>query len=114
MMEFTDKVTSKKFYKFGWTSHSDALQRFKDPVYDSFDKKCVASLSHQSLEVVKALELAFLCMFPKNIWLEEFLGDDRKWDNFSGITEIVHLDDQEYHRAVRVFYNVKKRLDNGK
>lgn len=112
MMEFTDTVTNKTFYKFGWTNHHDALSRFSDPVYDAFKKKCVASLTHPDVAVVKALELAFLCMFPKNIWLEEFLGDERTWDNFSGITEIVHLTDEEYQRAVRVFYNVKKRLSN--
>lgn len=111
MMEFADRKTSKKFHKFGWTGHRDAVERFKDPSYNDFDIKCVASLFHPSKDVILALESAFLSMFPKNIWLEEYLGDDRRWGGFSGITEIVHLTDDEYRRAKSAFYDVKERLN---
>lgn len=112
MMEFTDKKTGKKFHKFGWTNHSDALNRFARPEYADFDIKCLASLKHESEAVVKAYEAAFLCLFPKNIILEEYLGDERTWNNFSGITEIVVLDENKYKQAINGFYKLKRKLEN--
>jgi hypothetical protein len=117
MMEFTDKVTQKRFYKFGVTKHMDAMKRFTDPVhgkvYEDFDIKCVASIIGSDESVI-FLESALLEMFPKNIWLEEYLGDQRTWDGFSGITEIVALNEEQYKKAVRVFYNVKERVKKWK
>ena len=113
MMEFVDRTTQKKFYKFDMTKHSDAMRRFDYPEYSDFDIKCVASIAG-SEESVIFLESALLEFFPKNIWLEEFLGDERTWDNFSGITEIVSLDEQQYKQAVRIFYNVKYRVNKWK
>lgn len=111
MMRFTDVKTCKQFYKFGWTSHRDALERFKDDVYKDFEIECIASLTRQSLGEIKVLEAALLTMFPKNIWLETYLGDDREWTGFSGITEIVAFkDEQEYHKAREFFYNLKNKL----
>lgn len=113
MMQFTDKVTEKVFYKFGVTSKADAMERFAYPEYDDFEIKCVASM-WGSAEAVVFLEAALLEFFPKNIWLEEYLGDNRKWDNFSGITEIVQLNEEQYKKAVRIFYNVKSRVNKWK
>lgn len=110
MMEFTDRKTGKQFYKFGVTRHHDALKRFARPEYNDFDIKCVASIVGND-EAVIFLESALLAFFPKNIWLEEYLGDERQWDNFSGITEIVSLTEDQYKLAVRIFYNVKTRVN---
>lgn len=109
MMEFTDKVTGKQFHKFGYTSHADALKRFDRPEYSEFNIRCIASING-SEEQVKLMEHFFLAAYPKNIWLEEYLGTNRTWDNFSGITEIVHLTDEQKNHATRTFYNLKQRL----
>jgi hypothetical protein len=108
-VQFTDKITKKVFYKFGHTSYNDALRRFQYPEYDSFDIKCIASLYGQ-LETVQLIELFFLAAYPKNIWLEEYLGDERTWDNFSGITEIVTLDETKYKEALKTFYRLKEMV----
>lgn len=102
--------TCKSFYKFGYTSNRDALDRFKDDVYKDFEIECVASLVRHNLSEIKILEAVFLTMFPKNIWLESYLGDDRKWDGFSGITEIVSLNEEQYVQARTFFYNLKSKL----
>lgn len=113
MMEFADRKTGKRFYKFGYTQHTDALKRFDRPEYKDFDIKCIASI-YGSAEAAVFLESALLEFFPKNIWLEDYLGDSRQWDNFSGITEIVSLSEEQYKQAVRIFYNVKKRVEKWK
>jgi len=107
--KFTDKATNKHFYKFGHTSHNDVLKRFDlkyDPRYGEFDIKCIASV-YGSLQWCQQIEELFKTLFPKNIWLEEFFDDQRKWDNFSGITEVVNLTDSEYVRIRQGFYKLK-------
>lgn len=111
MMEFTDKVTRKVFYKFGWTNKSDAEQRFADPSYDDFEKRAVASIWLPTEHEAKIVEAAFLSLFPKNIWLEQYLGDERTWDGFSGITEIVSLTEDQYKQAKDGFYKLKAKLN---
>ena len=109
--KFTDKATLKVFYKFGHTSHSDVLKRFDtffDPRYGAFDIKCVASIYNEDVKWCQQIEEMFKALFPKNIWLEEYLGDSRTWDNFSGITEIVSLTNEEYKRVVSAFYKLKE------
>ena len=110
MMEFTDKTTGKQFHKFGWTQHTDALKRFSDPSYGDFNIRCVASI-YGTNEDVQLMEKFFLAAYPKNIWLEEYLGDERKWDGFSGITEIVSLTPEQEKHATRTFYNLKAKLN---
>jgi hypothetical protein len=109
MVQFTDKTTQKVFYKFGWTGKGDVSERFAEG-YDDFEIKVLASLVHNDLRVIKALEFMFLRLFPKNIMLEEYLGGERTWDNFSGITEIVQLDEDRYKLALKYFYTVKKYM----
>lgn len=111
MAEFIDKVTSKKFYKFGWTNHNDALKRFEDSSYSDFDIKILASV-YGTQDEVKLIECVFLSLYPKNLWLETYLGDDRKWDGFSGITEIVNLSDDQYSQALGAIYRIKQRRTN--
>lgn len=107
--KFTDKKTQKVFYKFGHTKYKDALMRFDtkyEPRYGDFDIKCVASIVgelHWCIEIEEMLKV----LFPKNLWLEEYLGDGRQWDDFSGITEIVNLSELEYQRICKAFYKVK-------
>lgn len=110
MVEFTDKVTSKKFYKFGWTNHSDVLKRFQDPQYDPFEIRAIASVAGTP-EEVQAMESVLLSFFPKNIWLENYLGDERTWNGLSGITEIVNLTEQQYQHACKSMHRLKDRVN---
>lgn len=111
--QFTDKKTGKFFFKFGHTSKNDVLERFS-PLYDSrygeFDIKVICSIRGE-LKWCQQIEEIFKVLYPKNIWLEDFLGDEREWNNFSGITEIVHLTEQEYNRVRIAFYKVKEIQD---
>ena len=108
--KFTDKKTSKVFYKFGHTSKSNVLDRFStlfDPRYGEFDIKAVCSI-HGDIKWCRQIEEIFKALYPKNIWLEEYFGDEREWNNFSGVTEIVELNDAEYKKVTRAFYKVKE------
>ena len=108
--KFTDKKTKQEFYKFGHTRKSDVLERF-DPKYDSryseFDIKAVCSIRGDIKWCIQIEEL-FKALFPKNIWLEEYLGDSRTWNNLSGITEIVRLSQDDYKRILKGFYTIKE------
>ena len=110
MCKFVHKNTQKIFYKFGFSNKWDVLERF-DTKYDSrygdFDINCVASIVG-TMEWCQTAEEIFKSMFPKNIWLEEYLGEGN-WDNFSGITEIVDLTPEQYENARIAFYNLKKK-----
>lgn len=111
--KFTDKKTSKVFYKFGHTSKDDVLSRFDlffDQRYGEFDIRVICSI-RGDLKWCQQIEEIFKATYPKNIWLEEFFGDDREWNNFSGITEIVELDDTEYKKVTKAFYKVKEIQD---
>jgi len=108
--QFTDKQTGKFFYKFGHTSKNDVLERFStfyDARYGEFDIKAICSIRGE-LKWCQQIEEIFKSLYPKNIWLEEYLGDEREWHNFSGITEIVELADEDYKKVTRAFYKVKE------
>ena len=62
-------------------------------------------------ELIKVTKGMGKAIYPKNIWLEEYLGDERTWDDFSGITEIVELNDLEVKRVTKAFYAVKAIQD---
>jgi len=116
MCKFADKRTGKTFYKFGHTTKSDALERFNvkyDSRYGEFDITCVAS-QYGSLDWCKGVEHAFKAAFPKNIWLEEFFNDEREWNNFSGITEVVYLTEDRYNQAREMFYRMKHIVEKEK
>ena len=82
------------------------LFRSFDSRYSEFDIKCVASIVGD-LTWCQQIEEVFKALFPKNIWLEEFFADERTWNDFSGITEIVSLADDEYERIRNAFYKLK-------
>lgn len=108
--KFTDKKTKKVFYKFGHTQKNDVLKRFDtmfDERYGEFDITAVCSIRGE-LTWCQQIEEIFKALYPKNLWLEEFFDDERRWDNFSGITEIVQLTDDEYKKVTRAFYKVKE------
>lgn len=112
--KFTDKKTNKIFYKFGHTQKMDVIERFDhkyDNRYDQFNIKVVCSIKGDLKWCIQIEEL-FKKLFPKNIWLEEFFNDERKWDNLSGITEIVHLTPEDYRRILEAFYKLKELQEN--
>ena len=111
--KFTDKRTGRVFYKFGHTSKSDVLERFNvkyDQRYGDFDIKAICSIKGD-LRWCQDVEEIQKAKYPKNIWLETFFGDERTWDNFSGITEIVSLSDAQYKRVVKSLYSLKEQQD---
>lgn len=113
LCRFTDKLTGKFFFKFGHTSKNDVLDRFDvkyDPRYGEFDIKVICSI-YGDIKWCQQKEEIFKAIYPKNIWLEEYLGDERTWDDFSGITEIVELNDLEVKRVTKAFYAVKAIQD---
>lgn len=113
--KFTHKNTGKVFYKFGHTNNYDVLQRFDtkfDNRYGLFEITCVASIVGE-LDWVKGVEHAFKAIYPKNIWLEDYLNEGN-WDELSGITEIVNLNDEQYQQARKAFYNIKEQLKKEK
>lgn len=112
--KFTDKQTNKIFYKFGHTSKNDVLERFHisyDERYGEFDIKVICSI-YGELAWCKQIEEIFKALYPKNIWLEDYLGDVRQWNNLSGITEIVYLASDEYNKIRTAFYKVKAMENN--
>ena len=113
--KFIHKSTGKIFYKFGHTSLNDALRRFDikyDTRYGEFDISCVASI-YGDIEMCQGIEYVFKALYPKNIWLENYLGEGN-WNNFSGITEIVSLNQEEYDKVRKAFYNIKEQISEAK
>lgn len=113
LCKFTDKKTGKFFYKFGHTSKNDVMERFDtkyDARYGEFYIQVLCSIRGE-LSWCQEVEEIYKFNYPKNIWLEEYFGDDRKWDNFSGITEIVSLSDAQYKRVVKSLYSLKEQQD---
>ncbi len=121
LVEFTHKQTLKKFYKFGMTKYGDVMKRFSkeesirfdnDPnQYEDFNIRVLASAWNSYEEVFKQ-EKILLNMFPKNIWLEEYLGTPDKNYKFSGVTEIVRMDNATVKRARDYVYNLRKEWGN--
>ena len=121
LVEFTNKQTQKKFYKFGITKYGDVMKRFSieesvrfnnDPnQYEDFNIRVLASAWNDYDEVYEQ-EKILLNMFPKNIWLEEYLGTPEKNYKFSGVTEIVRMDSATVQRARDYIYNLRKDWGN--
>lgn len=121
LVEFTHKQTHKKFYKFGITRYGDVMKRFSKEEsirfdnnpnqYEDFNIRVLASAWNDYDEVYKQ-EKILLNMFPKNIWLEEYLGTPDKNYKFSGVTEIVRMDSATVKRARDYIYNLRKEWGN--
>ena len=113
--KFVHKKTGKVFYKWGHTSKWDVLARFDtkfDERYGLFEITCIASIVGE-LEWCKSIEESFKSKYPKNIWLEKYLGEG-DWNNLSGITEIVDLSPEQYDNARVAFYELKRKKNKMK
>ena len=107
---FEHKKTQKAFYKFGITSKTDVLERFNckyDQRYSEFNIKVMYS-AYGSREEVEKAESTFLAAFPKNFYLETYLGESRGYYNgLSGITETCVLTSEDVKRILEILHNIK-------
>ena len=93
-------------------SKEESIRHDNDPnQYEDFMIRVLAS-AWNSYEEVSVQEKILLDMFPKNIWLEEYLGTPEKNYKFSGVTEIVNLDSSQVKTARDYVYNLRKKWGN--
>ena len=87
--EFSNKKTGEVFYKIGYTSYKDALDRFKikGKQYESWDIRILSTIFCESTNMAKVVENTIREFYPKNFWLEEKIG---------GVTEIFKVKRPEY------------------
>lgn len=135
-VRFQCRKTGLVFYKFGITTSKNVLHRF-DTSFEgnegwiNFNVSCIGSFKvpglHTKEEVEKIYESLFQNRFPKNIWLEKYLGHGN-WNGLSGITEIVAFHDGKgegdrsprtnvtlysYKEACNFFYHIKAYVESG-
>jgi hypothetical protein len=101
VVEFTHKVSGRRFQKIGWTKHYEVLDRFtreesirygRDPAqYDNYTIKVLASAYSSDIDEVCDAEEEMLKRYPKNLHIEE---------SFSGVTEITNLNPDFRDRAI--------------
>jgi hypothetical protein len=107
-VKFTDKKTKKFFYKFGVTS-SSVKERFDskwDSRYASFDIETIDTIQCDEAEKIEEF---FLTMYPKNIYLENYIGvPGGYYDKLSGITEIVVLGETEVINVCSLIDKIKE------
>jgi hypothetical protein len=122
-VEFTHKQSGKKFYKFGITKYGDVMKRFSkeesirfknDPdQYDDFNIRVIASAWNE-YDQVSEQEKILLNKYPKNIWVEEYVGVTDKTYKFSGVTECVSLTYDQVVEARKYMYNLREEWGNDK
>jgi hypothetical protein len=120
-VEFTHKESRKKFYKFGITKYGDVMKRFSkeesirfgnDPdQYEDFSIRVIAS-AWNDFDKVSEQEKILLQRYPKNIWVEEYVGAPDKNYKFSGVTECVSLTNDQMIEARKYMYNLRKEWGN--
>ena len=120
-VEFTHKESRKKFYKFGITKYGDVMKRFSkeesikfgnDPnQYQDFSIRVIAS-AWNDFDKVSEQEKILLQRYPKNIWVEEYVGAPDKNYKFSGVTECVSLTNDQMIEARKYMYNLRKEWGN--
>lgn len=120
-VEFTHKDTQKKFYKFGYTKYGDVMKRFSqeesikfnnDPnQYADFDIRVIAS-AWNDFDKVAEQEKILLGRYPKNIWVEDYIGVKDKTYKFSGVTECVSLTREQVVEARKYMYNLRSEWGN--
>ena len=120
-VEFTHKESRKKFYKFGITKYGDVLKRFSkeesikfgnDPdQYEDFSIRVIAS-AWNDFDQVAEQEKILLQRYPKNIWVEEYVGAIDKNYKFSGVTECVSLTNDQMIEARKYMYGLRKQWGN--
>ncbi len=89
LAEFKNKSDGTIFYKIGYTSFKDALNRFKfDPEqYEAWNIRIISTIICNSIVTAKLVEKILLLYNPKNFWLNE---------KIKGVTEIVQLPREQY------------------
>ena len=93
-------------------SKEESIRFNNDPnQYEDFNIRVLAS-AWNNFDEVSEQEKILLNMFPKNIWLEEYLGTPDKNYKFSGVTEIVRMDSANVKRARDYIYNLRKEWGN--
>ena len=115
--KFEHKKTGKVFYKFGVTGNAfetrmDPNRHFPDRKgYNDFNITLVNSIV-ASKENTTKIEKYFLKKYPKNLFLERYLELPFGHYNgiFTGITEIVKLDDNEVQRINEKIDKIKDYL----
>ena len=120
-VEFTHKQTRKKFYKFGITKYGDVMKRFSKEEsvkfgndadqYEDFNIRVIAS-AWNDFDKVAEQEKILLSKYPKNIWVEEYLGTPDKTYKFSGVTECVSLTNEQMIEARKYMYNLRREWGN--
>ncbi len=118
-VKFTEIVTGKHFYKFGYTSQT--VQKRFDPYfanskfvedrvkYLEFDIIPVSTFIYYKPFIMKAEE-KFKRTYPKNFYVETYLNKPPGYydTGFTGITEVVLLEDATVEKIKDLF----KRMNN--
>lgn len=127
--KLTCRKTKLEFYKFGITHFKDAARRFQGNMWEEhFNVQIINSFWAFGLRSdVEKIEHLFHSRFPKNIWIEKYLGWGN-WKELTGITEIVALYHGKgegnrsckkgvylysYREAFSYFEDVKQRVMHG-
>lgn len=112
-VKFIHKLTEKEFYKFGMTS-KDIENRFHpkyDYRYDDFRIQVINLLKSDKSNIEK-IEKEFLENYPKNFYVENYLGiKPGYYDNFSGITEVVLLEENQIQEVIIKMQETKESLN---
>jgi len=89
LAEFKNKSDGIIFYKIGYTSFKDALNRFRyEPEqYEAWNIRIISTIICNSIVTAKLVEKILLLYNPKNFWLNE---------KIKGVTEIVQLPREQY------------------
>ncbi len=109
-VQFTHNSSGKIFYKFGITSKNDVLERFNktlEPRYSDFNIRAMFS-AYGTQDQVEEMEQYMLSRFPKNMYLEHYLGVSKgTYNGLSGITEIVALDKITVNKILKELYDLR-------
>lgn len=92
-VQFECRQTGRIFYKFGITQRRDAVERFNqnnDLRWGMFRIACKGSFWCPNKDAALSFEKVLHSEYPKNIWLEKYLGHGN-WNDLHGITELVAL-----------------------
>jgi len=104
LAEFKSKKNKDTFYKIGYTTYKDAMDRFKTKgaMYDSWDIRILSTIYCNDVRMAKLVEYILLKTYPKNFWLEE---------KISGVTEVFKIDRKNYLELLKNFreYSAKSK-----
>jgi hypothetical protein len=104
LAEFKNKKNNDVFYKIGYTTYKDAMDRFKikGSMYNSWDIRILSTIYCNDVRMAKLVEYILLSTYPKNFWLEE---------KISGVTEVFKLERKNYLELLKNFrdYSAKSK-----